>query len=153
MDVPTGSTGCRSSDEEGWSADITGDADTPPTSATPSSVSQLNTAQDIGGTRVVDFVAICSYISGMKTVSIRDAKNRLTALAREVERGETVVVTRNGRPAFDLVPHQTRKGLRLEAIDEFKRKHRIKAIVPYIADDFDEALPEDFLLRPLPVDR
>jgi prevent-host-death family protein len=104
-------------------------------------------------TRVVDFVAICSYISGVKTVSIRDAKNRLTELAREVERGETVVVTRNGRPAFDLVPHQTRKGLRLEAIDEFKRKHRIKAIVPYIADDFDEPLPEDFLLRPLPVDR
>ena len=101
----------------------------------------------------MDFVAICSYISGMKTVSIRDAKNRLTELAREVERGETVVVTRNGRPAFDLVPHQPRKGLRLEAIDEFRRKHRIKAIVPYIADDFDEPLPEDFLLRPLPVDR
>ena len=87
----------------------------------------------------------------MKTVSIRDAKNRLTELAREVERGETVVVTRNGRPAFDLVPHQARKGLRLEAIDEFRKKHRIKAIVPYIADDFDEPLPEDFLLRPLPV--
>jgi len=102
---------------------------------------------------VVDFVAICSYISGMKIVSIRDAKNRLTELAREVERGETVVVTRNGRPAFDLVPHQKRKGLRLEAIDEFKRKHRIKAIVPYIADDFDEPLPKDFLLQPLPVDR
>ena len=28
-----------------------------------------------------------------------------------------------------------------------------KAIIPYIADDFDEPLPEDFLLRPLPVDR
>ena len=89
----------------------------------------------------------------MKTVSIRDAKNRLTALAREVERGETIVVTRNGRPAFNLVPHQARTGLRLEAIEEFKRKHRIKVIVPYIADDFDERLPEDFLLRPLPVDR
>jgi prevent-host-death family protein len=89
----------------------------------------------------------------MKTVSIRDAKNRLTELAREVERGEMIVVTRNGRPAFDLVPHQAHKGLRLEAIDEFKRKHRINAIVPYIADDFDEPLPEDFLLRSFPVDR
>jgi prevent-host-death family protein len=86
----------------------------------------------------------------MKTVSIRDAKNRLTGLARAVERGETIVVTRNGRPAFDLVPHQTRNGLRVEAIDEFKRKYRIKTIVPYIADDFDEPLPEDFLLRGLP---
>jgi prevent-host-death family protein len=101
----------------------------------------------------IDLVAICGYICGMKTVSIRDAKNRLTELAREVERGETVVVTRNGRPAFDLVPHQKRKGLRLEAIDQFKRKHRIKVIVSYIADDFDQRLPEDFLLRPLPIDR
>jgi len=99
------------------------------------------------------FLAICSYIGGMKTVSIRDAKNRLTELAREVERGGTVVVTRNGRPAFDLVPHQTRKGLRLEAIDQFKRKHRIKVIVSYIGDDFDKPLPEDFLLQPLPVER
>jgi len=86
----------------------------------------------------------------MKTVSIREAKNRLTELAREVEEGETIVVTRNGRPVFDLVPHQLRKGLRLEAIDEFKRKHGIKTVVPYIAEDFDAPLPEDFLLRPLP---
>ncbi len=86
----------------------------------------------------------------MKTVSIREAKNRLTELAREVEEGETIVVTRNGRPVFDLVPHQPRKGLRLEAIDEFKRKHAIKTVVPYIAEDFDAPLPEDFLLRPLP---
>jgi prevent-host-death family protein len=86
----------------------------------------------------------------VKTVSIRDAKNRLTKLAREVEEGETVVVTRNGRPVLDMVPHQTRKGLRFDAIEKFKRKHRIKTIVSYIADDFDDPLPEDFLLRALP---
>ena len=86
----------------------------------------------------------------MKTVSIRDAKNRLLQLAREVERGETIIITRNGRPVLDLVPHQPAKGLRLEAIDEFKQKHGIKTIVPYLADDFDDPLPEDFLLRPLP---
>jgi prevent-host-death family protein len=40
----------------------------------------------------------------MKTVSIRGARKRLAELAREVERGETIIVTRNGRPAFDLVP-------------------------------------------------
>jgi prevent-host-death family protein len=86
----------------------------------------------------------------MKTVSIRDAKNRLTELAREVEEGATVVVTRNGRPVLDLVPHQIRKGLRFEAIEKFKRKHRIKTIVSYIADDFDDPLPDNFLLRALP---
>jgi prevent-host-death family protein len=46
----------------------------------------------------------------MKTVSIREAKNRLTELAREVERGETIVVTRNGSPAFELAPHRAAHG-------------------------------------------
>jgi antitoxin (DNA-binding transcriptional repressor) of toxin-antitoxin stability system len=88
----------------------------------------------------------------MKTVSIRDAKNRLTELAREVERGETIVVTCNGWPVFDMSPHRARTGLRPEATDEFKRKHEIKTIAPFIADDFDEPLAEDFLLGPLPHD-
>ncbi len=86
----------------------------------------------------------------MKTVTIRDAKNRLTELAREVERGQTIVVTRNGSPVFELAPHRPRKGLRLEAIDDFKRKRGIETIVAFIADDFDDPMPEDFLLRPLP---
>jgi prevent-host-death family protein len=86
----------------------------------------------------------------MKTVSIREAKNRLTELAREVERGETIVVTRNGAPVFELAPYRPRRGLRLEAIDGFKRRHGIATIAPFIADDFDDPLPEDILLRPLP---
>jgi prevent-host-death family protein len=88
----------------------------------------------------------------MTIVSIREAKNRLTELARQVENGETIVVTRNGRPVFDLVPHQPRKGLRWEAIDAFKAKHGITTIAPFVADDFDDPLPDDFLLRPLPPD-
>ncbi|NLS04518.1 type II toxin-antitoxin system Phd/YefM family antitoxin [Rhizobium sp. P32RR-XVIII] len=86
----------------------------------------------------------------MKTVSIRDAKNRLTELAREVEEGETIVVTRNGRPVFDLVPHKPRGGLNLEAGQAYLRSRGITNPVPFIADDFDDPLPEDFLLRPLP---
>lgn len=86
----------------------------------------------------------------MKTVSIRDAKNRLTELAREVENGETVVVTRNGRPVFDLVPHKPRGGLNLEAGQAYLRSKGITNPVPFIADDFDDPLPEDFLFRPLP---
>jgi prevent-host-death family protein len=86
----------------------------------------------------------------MRMVSIKDAKNRLTALARLVEKGETVVVTRSGKPVFDLVPHQNKNGLKLSAVKEFKRKHRIGAIVTHVADDFDAPLPEDILIRPLP---
>ena len=88
----------------------------------------------------------------MTTVSIKDAKNRLTELARQVEKGETIVVTRNGKPVFDLVPHQPKRGLRLEAVDEFKKRHGLQSIVTFIAEDFDAPLPEDFLLRPLPDD-
>ncbi|HEY8126941.1 MAG TPA: type II toxin-antitoxin system prevent-host-death family antitoxin [Methylocystis sp.] len=88
----------------------------------------------------------------MTTVSIKDAKNRLTELARQVEKGETIVVTRNGKPVFDLVPHQPKRGLRLEAVDEFKKRHGLKSIVTFISEDFDAPLPEDFLLRPLPDD-
>ncbi len=87
----------------------------------------------------------------MKTVSIRDAKNRLTVLAREVEDGETITVTRNGKPVFDLVPHRrVRGGIRWEALEEFLRKQKVKSIISKIADDFDAPLPQDFLLRKLP---
>jgi prevent-host-death family protein len=86
----------------------------------------------------------------MKTVSIRDAKNRLTELAREVEDGAVVVVTRNGRPVLDLVPHRPTGGLNLAAGEAWLRAKGIEHPVPFIADDFDEPLPEDFLLRPLP---
>ena len=86
----------------------------------------------------------------MKTVSMRDAKNRLTDLARAVEDGETVVVTRNGRPVLDLVPHRKGGGLNLDAGRAYLRSKGIKNPVPFIADDFDAPLPEDFLLKPLP---
>jgi prevent-host-death family protein len=86
------------------------------------------------------------------TVSIREAKNRLTELARRVEQGETVVVTRNGRPVFDLVPHRPRGRLDLSARERFKARHGITEIIPAIPSDFDDPLPEDFLLRPLPPD-
>lgn len=42
--------------------------------------------------------------------SIRNPENGQTELAREVEEGNTIVVTRNDRLVFDLVPHKTRGG-------------------------------------------
>jgi len=101
---------------------------------------------------VLDIVTTCGYNDAMKTVTIREAKNRLTELAREVERGETIVVTRNGSPVLELTPHRPRKGLRLEAIEEFKRKHGVEEVVSFVSADFDDPLPEDFLLRAFPPD-
>ena len=86
----------------------------------------------------------------MTTVSIKEAKDRLTALARLVEQGETVTVTRNGKPVLDLVPHRPKGGLNLEAAYEYLRQRGITQGEVCIADDFDEPLPEDFLLKPLP---
>ena len=37
-------------------------------------------------------------------VSIADAKNRLPELIRAVERGETIVITRHGKPVAQLAP-------------------------------------------------
>jgi prevent-host-death family protein len=95
-------------------------------------------------------VATGSYTACMSMVSIKEAKNRLTEIARRVEKGETVVVTRNGRPILDLVPHRTHGGIDLKAGAKFLRKRGIKTLVSHVAKDFDEPLPEDFLLRPLP---
>ena len=81
---------------------------------------------------------------------MRDAKNRLTELARKVEAGETVTVTRNGRPVFDLVPHFKKGGIDMEAGERWKKERGYDKLFTYIAPDFDEPLPEDFLLRPLP---
>ncbi len=41
----------------------------------------------------------------MKTVSLQEATRDLDALARAVEQGEVVTVTRDGKPVLDLVPH------------------------------------------------
>ncbi|MBP2558308.1 hypothetical protein J2857_001059 [Neorhizobium galegae] len=55
---------------------------------------------------------------------------------------------------FDLVPHtelpKKKGGIDLDAIQAHLRARGITNPVPYIADDFDDPLPEDFLLRPLP---
>jgi prevent-host-death family protein len=85
----------------------------------------------------------------MRTVSISNARDRLAALARRVEKGETIVVTRNGKPILDLVPHRPKAGLNFKAGAAFKRRHEIRAVFTHVADDFDAPLPEDFLLWPL----
>jgi prevent-host-death family protein len=95
-------------------------------------------------------MATSSYFSEMSTVSIKDAKNRLTALARQVEtKGERVVITRNGKPVADLVPHKPSKGLNPAGYAAFLKRNGIKNTVLYVAPDFDDPLPEDFLLKPL----
>jgi antitoxin (DNA-binding transcriptional repressor) of toxin-antitoxin stability system len=82
----------------------------------------------------------------MHHVPITEVSKRLTELASAVEAGETIVVTRDGRPILDLVPHKARAGLNLEAIDSFKKELGIERFVASIPENFDEPLPEEILL-------
>ena len=106
----------------------------------------------------------------MENVPIESLGETFTDLARRVEQGEAVVLTRDGKPVIELVPHTTppeakpkggidweggrrflaERGLNREGLEEFKRARGIDKIVTYIAPDFDDPLPEDFLLQPLP---
>jgi prevent-host-death family protein len=86
----------------------------------------------------------------MTNVSIRDAKNHFTEIARKAEAGEKITITRNGRPVCDIIPHKPKTGLNFEALQAFKKEKGIDKIVTFIADDFNDPLPEDFLLQPLP---
>lgn len=95
----------------------------------------------------------------MKTVSLQEATRDLDALADAVERGEVVTVTRDGKPVLDLVPHAAavageakpkKGGLDFEAGQAYLRSIGVTKAFGYIAEDFDDPLPEDFLLRPLP---
>ena len=38
-------------------------------------------------------------------VAVREAKNKFSTLGKRAHSGERIVVTRNGKPWFDLVPH------------------------------------------------
>jgi antitoxin (DNA-binding transcriptional repressor) of toxin-antitoxin stability system len=85
-----------------------------------------------------------------KLVSIEDAASELDILAREAEAGQTIVLTRDGEPVLDLVPHKRQGGLDWEGMRRSKEEHGIQDFFTYVAPDFDDPLPEDFLVRPVP---
>ncbi|MDP4023248.1 prevent-host-death protein [Methylobacterium sp. NEAU 140] len=86
----------------------------------------------------------------MTEIAIETLGCEFDALAQRAEAGEAVTVTRAGRPVLDLVPRPRKPGVDLEAGAAFLRAQGIDNPFPFIADDFDTPLPEDFLLRPLP---
>ncbi len=62
----------------------------------------------------------------MKRVGVYEAKTWLPRFLDEVERGESVTITRHGRPVARLVPvGRRRRSVRetIEAIEEFRKSH------------------------------
>jgi len=87
----------------------------------------------------------------MKVVPIKEAGTQLDALMRLAEAGERVVLTRDGKPVADLVAHvpdPPRTGIDFEAGHAWLKAQGIDRFFSYIADDFDDPLDEDFLIRP-----
>lgn len=67
----------------------------------------------------------------MKQVGVYDAKTKLPRLLQEVERGETIIITRHGRPVAQLVPiNGGRRNIddTIAAILEFRKGHRLNGI-------------------------
>lgn len=88
----------------------------------------------------------------MVTVSIKDAKDRLSELTRMVEDGEQVIITRSGTPLVELVLVKKNKGIDWEAGERYLKSLGVDRLVGWVSPDFDDPLPEDFLITPLPAD-
>ena len=77
----------------------------------------------------------------MKQIQSSDAKARLAELLDEVERGETIVITRHGKPIARLVPdEEARRADARRAMDGIRelRKHGPRATVKEILAWRDE---------------
>lgn len=82
-------------------------------------------------------------------VPLKEAKNRLSELVRRMESGERVIVTRHGEPVFEMVAPR-HGGVDFEGYDRWKEARGLpQRVAGPIPDDFDEPLPEDFLITPI----
>ena len=63
----------------------------------------------------------------MREIQASDAKARFAELLTEVERGETVVVTRHGRPVARIVPDEKQRQKEIDEAREVIKELRKRA--------------------------
>ena len=64
-----------------------------------------------------------------------------------MEAGEKVILTRHGRPVVEMRPHEKKRaGINFEALEAIKKELGVERLVSHISPDFDDPLPEDFLI-------
>jgi antitoxin (DNA-binding transcriptional repressor) of toxin-antitoxin stability system len=84
-------------------------------------------------------------------VSIKEFKNRVSAFGRMAAGGERIIVTNRGEPQFEVNPVKPeKKGFDYEALRKWKEAKGYTNLVGWVAPDFDDPLPEDFLITPQP---
>jgi prevent-host-death family protein len=66
----------------------------------------------------------------MTTVSAYEAKTQLPRLLRAAERGETVIITRHGKPVAKLAPVEDQRVAVAEVIERMKRTRARRTRVP-----------------------
>lgn len=71
----------------------------------------------------------------MVEVASRELRNDTAGVLRKVEAGETIVITRRGRPVADLVPHQVSEGPRWLTPNEVMEIVEISRSDPTLAAD------------------
>jgi len=67
----------------------------------------------------------------MKQVGVYEAKTNLPRLLDEVERGETILITRHGKPVARLVPLEPPRMTVQQAVDElreFRKTHSLDGL-------------------------
>jgi len=69
-----------------------------------------------------------------KSVNIHEAKTHLSRLVARVEKGETFLISRAGRPVARLIPFES---------EPFRRIPGLDAGRIWVADNFDDPLDED----------
>jgi prevent-host-death family protein len=72
----------------------------------------------------------------MRIVNIHTAKTHLSRLVNEVAAGEEIVIARAGKPVARLLPYAPRR--------EPRQPDLLKGQI-WIAEDFDEPLPEEIM--------
>jgi len=72
-----------------------------------------------------------------KQVNIHQAKTHLSRLIHDVERGDDVVIARDGKPVVRMVPAETRKPRRKPGM--------AKGQILFISPDIDKPLPDDVI--------
>jgi prevent-host-death family protein len=74
--------------------------------------------------------------AAMKVVNVHAAKTHLSRLIEQVAAGEEIVIAKAGKPVARLVPFEPRR--------EPRRPDLLKGQI-WIAEDFDEPLPEEIM--------
>jgi prevent-host-death family protein len=72
----------------------------------------------------------------MRTVNIHTAKTHLSRLLEEVAAGEEIVIAKAGKPVARLLPYAPKR--------EPRQPDLLKGQI-WIADDFDDPLPEEIM--------